>query len=149
MFTVEFSFITHRTFNKAHFPSWAVSKKKTSNETKEKYWTGSSCHSTPLVLFTFPATKEICQVSMQARIQGFEAPKLSIYGPSLIFLHYSPPHWLGISFLSYLTIFHNSKIVWSHFTWHIISQLVQIESRSHSSWCDLNGSVRGRVSSSR
>ena len=42
---------------------------------------------------------------------------------------------LSILFLSYLTIFHNSnsKIVQSHFTHHIISQLIQIEIRSLSS----------------
>ena len=71
---------------------------------------------------------------------GFEAPKLSIFGPCLIFLYSFCLTLLSIIFLSYFTIFHNlnSKNLHPHFTQHLISQLMQIKSKSLSSWSSFN-----------
>ena len=71
---------------------------------------------------------------------GFEAPKLSIFGPCLILFVYFCLTSLSILFLSYFTIFHNlnSKNLHPHFAQHLISQLMQIKSRSLSSWCSFH-----------
>ena len=67
---------------------------------------------------------------------GFETPKIELFRALFNFsVFFFSLASLGIQFLSYFTIFHNlnSEIFQPHFTWHIISQLMQIKSRGLSS----------------
>ena len=87
------------------------------------------------VTLNIEINKSIEQVRIRGRqgapplTLGFESPKLSIFGPNLIFPFFCLA-LLGILFLSYFAIFHslNSKIVQPCFAHHIISQLIQTES---------------------
>ena len=52
----------------------------------------------------------------------------------IIFPHLFCLTSLSILFLEYFANYHSSKIFQVSFTWHIISQLIQIESRSFTCW---------------